>query len=68
MKTITITIDEKGDASMEIQGVAGACCLKDKAACELAELIGGKTSTKLTADYYKQEVKANQRVGYGNKN
>lgn len=50
MKTITITIDCQGEATIEANGYAGAACLK--ATEQLERVLGNKKKRSLKREYF----------------
>lgn len=60
MRTITVTIDSEGQASVEVNGVAGKSC--EDLTRELEQALGTVTDRKRTADYHRQEASREQRA------
>lgn len=55
MKKLKITVDPKGEVSVEVEGVSGASCLE--ASRFLEDALGGKVKAReLTSDYYAASV------------
>ena len=64
MKKLKITIDAKGEVSVQVVGIAGASCLGATEFLEAA--LGGKVETReLTADYYATTVEGESVVKTG---
>jgi hypothetical protein len=60
MKTIEITVDRDGRATVETKGFAGASCREASRFVE--EALGARTSERLTAEFYlPQEARADLR-------
>lgn len=50
MKTITVTIDRAGNATVETKGFAGSEC--EKATADLENALGARTSNVRTGEYH----------------
>jgi len=50
MKTVKVTFDEKGNATIETSGYSGGECMSETA--ELEAALGKKINTKKKAEYY----------------
>lgn len=63
MKKLRITIDAKGEVSVQVEGALGASCLGATEFLEAA--LGGEVKAReLTADYYAPaEVEGETKVG-----
>ncbi|QEH32085.1 hypothetical protein OJF2_05540 [Aquisphaera giovannonii] len=60
MKTIEITVDAKGNATVAIRGFAGPECREASRFLERA--LGPTATERLTAEYYGQPQQAGRRI------
>ena len=58
MKTIEITVDAKGQATVKTVGFTGASC--QDASRFIEQTLGDKTSEKLTQEFYQLEFNQEQ--------
>jgi len=63
MPKITVTIDKRGRAVIQVDGVAGTACTDVTKNLEAA--LGGAKEQEFTREYYEQPVEQDQEVHRG---